>query len=676
MTTHSATLTDTTNRRASVEWLRNIRVRIVGNSPTLDVAKRVLGQFGASVVSTPAYTKSGGDADVVIVDRIAGGIGTASEYLADVEARNRSVWVTASAYGLETARANERATDFTLMAAGGILGHSRIGDEWAPTLPPRDLGRKLVGYVLAVSAMHALHTHRTGGQPIHVDVSAQGAVIATGLALEMAHALADCPNEGGSARYGAPSGFFTCADGAIYVLALEEHQWNAFRRALAPIFDTTETLEDARADADSVNARLSSWAADRSMEQCERILQDAGVPCTAVNTVASFVERSHSVGRSVTVSGVHAQAMPAEVTQVPVETPVVVPKTPLALSDLRILDAGHVLAVPLAAAWLGAMGAHVRKLEDPGRLDIYRRRGPFADGKAGLDRSAYFNQLNFNKTSLDVFLDRPESGLDVTQFDVVMHNLTPKRAKTLGVDAESLTSRALSTLTLSSSGFGGRGEWSGYRAYGHNIHAFAGLVAATRDARGGMGDMGTPWADPLTSIAVATWVLAWTLSSERTDSVAVDISMAELTAAQLTDDPIDERPEPDGPSDGSPLEFFARVHDTDQLVAVSLHDRGEQRRFESVAGRALSPALARGELIEVSPPIADDLAAALRAEGIPASKVYTAHDLARDEFMKSTGLFRPVESVALGTYLVTGLPWKFVGAPRHDLVAAPERNID
>src|SRR5690606_32921320 len=75
---------------------------------------------------------------------------------------------------------------------------------------------------------------------------------------------------------------------------------------------------------------------------------------------------------------------------------------PIPLSALRVLDAGHVLAVPLASAWLGAMGAQVTKLEDPDRLDVYRRRGPFSKGIVGLNRSAYFNAINYNKTIADL----------------------------------------------------------------------------------------------------------------------------------------------------------------------------------------------------------------------------------------------------------------------------------
>jgi len=53
--------------------------------------------------------------------------------------------------------------------------------------------------------------------------------------------------------------------------------------------------------------------------------------------------------------------------------------------------------------------------------------------------------------------------------------------------------------------------------------------------------------------------------------------------------------------------------------------------------------------------------------------VTTAHELAVDPFVRSTGLFQTVESLDLGRYDVTGLPWMFVDRGRSALTAAPER---
>jgi len=625
------------------------------------------------------------DSAIVLIDRIEGavdlpGLPSASteRYMEFVAAHNsRGVWVTVSAYGISNARRDAVASEVTLLAAGGILGHSRVGDELPPIIPASPIGLKLVGQVTAMAALHGVHARLETGGPIHVDVSAQAAIVATGLTLEMGHSLAHCPDEGGSARYGAPTGFFQCADGAVYVVVLEQHQWEGFKTSLAPRLDAVLTLEDARTNADEVNQALAEWTSTRTAADCERTLQAAGVPCTSVNTVERMIQRSHESGRPFGLEFDAAPMLPADITEIPGKNPAPRAKGAIPVRDLRVLDAGHVLAVPLSTAWLGAMGAQVTKMEDPDRLDVYRRRGPFSEGVPGLNRSGYFNHINFCKALMDIVVDADGSSLDVTDFDVVMHNVTARRAARVGFDTASVTAHITPKLALASSGFGLTGEWSSYRAYGHNIHAFAGLVAATRDARNEMADVGTPWADPLTSVALTTWVLAWSLAPERLSSYAIDISMSELMAAQLDDLLHADSEEIYRPADTGG-DFFVRISGTARLLAVSLRSASDVTCFESTTGQSLPEFTRRGQLIEYGP--AEDgtltvelMDERLRASGIPTALVLTTHELAKDDFLRSTELFQAVESKALGRYDVTGLPWRFVGRPKAQLTAAPER---
>jgi crotonobetainyl-CoA:carnitine CoA-transferase CaiB-like acyl-CoA transferase len=681
-TADAAEVLQSPDLRSAVGWLAGTRVVVANDSLTAQIAGRVLGQFGADVVTVAEATGRDllADADVLLVDRIAGPVplpgladgGSAAEYLEHVARVNRGVWVTASAYGLTTDRADAVGSDATVLASGGVLGHSRIGPDSPPTVPAGSISLSLVGTMMALAALHGLSERAREATPRHVDVSAQAAVVATGLTLEMAHALLDCPDEGGSARYGAPTGFFRCADGAIYVVVLEQHQWVGFQACLSPLLDDVATVEDARRRHEEVNAALATWAEPRRAEDCERLLQAAGVACTSVNSLAALAERSVAAGRPIRLGEPGAPVVPALVSgsgrRGAESAEVAEVADPRSLSGLRILDAGHVLAVPLATAWLGAMGARVDKLEDPGRLDVYRRRGPFAGGVAGLNRSAYFNAINFCKESVAVAVGAGQA-VDLAAYDVVVHNLSPRRAVQVGVDGSAVLAAGHPLLGVSSSGFGGTGAWSSYRAYGHNIHAFAGLVAATRDAHGEMADVGTPWCDPLTSVGIAVWVSAWALAQDRDQTVAIDMSMSELMATQLAE-VLGVTDRPPVVEDGR--EVFLRPRGTDRMLVLSLLDEGQRARAEGLLGRDLASS-ARGELVEVdlagSPEAIEGL---LLAEGLAASLVRTAPDLAVDPFLRGTGLFARVSSRDLGDYDVTGLPWRFVGAERAPLRAAPE----
>lgn len=673
---------------ARTSWLVGIRVVTSGDTPALRMAGGILAQFGAHVEHLDAAGRDlTNPYDVVLVDRIeaapaAAGLplGDIAEYLDFVTHTNRTVWITASAYGLADERAEAFASEITILAAGGILGHSPGRDQDPPTIPAGSIGLKLIGNVIAMAALHGIHKFRATGEPVHIDLSAQGSLVATGLALEMGHALAGCPDAGGSARYGAPTGFFSCRDGSVYVLVLEQHQWVGFRSVLGSVLDSIPTLESARQRADEVNAAMTAWSSTRTTDECERILQGVGVPCTIVNTVERFIERSSGSGRPFDPTAPEAATLPAEFSVSPRRRHNDRDAKPIPLSELRVLDAGHVLAVPLAAAWLGAMGAQVVKLEDPERLDIYRRRGPFAAGVQGLNRSGYFNHLNFCKSSLDMRGDSSGSVLDAEPYDVVMTNLSPHRAKNIGVGSESIAATGTTTMHLASSGFGLTGERAGYRAYGTTIHAFSGLIAATRNARGEMAGVGTPWADPLASVTITTWVLAWTLAPKRTENVSVDISMAEVMATHLAD-LIGRPPEENYRPAAAGGDVFIRLAEPQRFIALTLRDERDVKVFESVSGGPLPALHHRGQAITLPEgPLSalgeEQLEARLRSAGLRACRTYTAHDLAADRRLHDAELFQTVRSSALGNYVTTGLPWRFVGCAKAPLTAAPERPRD
>lgn len=674
--------TTTADPIATVSWLSDVTVACFGDSAAMRAAEAVLRQFGATVWTYDGSESAMHEADIVLVDRIEsvpaipGVPERASAYLAQVAQSNRSVWVTVSAFGIEGERGDAVGSELSVEASGGFLAHARFDESLPPTVTPGFLGLRMVGVATVVAALHGLHTHRRTKEPVHVDVSAQAVLMATGLALEMGHVLADCPGGGGSIRYGAPTGFFECQDGHVYVCVLEQHQWEGFRRALAPRLDDIPTLEEGRERPDEVNGAMSEWVRGQRAADAERDLQAAGVPCTSVNSVSTFIQRTFESGRPSGFRPGSAPSLPAVVTNVAGKSADARLGGPIDLRELRVLDAGNVLAVPLGAAWLGAMGAQVTKMEDPERLDVYRRRGPFAGGESGLNRSGYFNHINYSKSGLDITVDEQGSSLDTGNYDVVIQNVTKRRASQVGIDAASVTDHQIPKLSLTSSGFGRIGPWADFRAYGHNVHAFSGVTASTRNPRDEMADMGVPVADVLTSVALNAWILAWALAPDRDSSTAVDISMAELMAAQLIElDGVDIADAYGAPTVGGDL--FVRLSGANDLLAVSLRSQVDIDLLGSCLGVEVPINGRRGQLVtfDATPdvPSVAHLDEVLRAAGVPSALVLTARELSIDPFVRSTGLLQQVSSAALGDYEVVGLPWSLVGKGRAPVFAAPER---
>ena len=82
-----------------------------------------------------------------------------------------------------------------------------------------------------------------------------------------------------------------------------------------------------------------------------------------------------------------------------------------ALSGIRVLDMGRVLASPWAAQMLGDLGADVIKVERPGSGDEGRQYGPVylkdKDGKKTSESALYISG-NRNKRSITVNLASPK----------------------------------------------------------------------------------------------------------------------------------------------------------------------------------------------------------------------------------------------------------------------------
>jgi len=77
------------------------------------------------------------------------------------------------------------------------------------------------------------------------------------------------------------------------------------------------------------------------------------------------------------------------------------------LEGIRVLDLGHVLAMPTCTMQLAYLGAEVIKIERPGIGDDSREFGPFVNGE-----SAYFISINRNKKSITLDLKK-EKGKEI-----------------------------------------------------------------------------------------------------------------------------------------------------------------------------------------------------------------------------------------------------------------------
>lgn len=605
---------------------------------------------------------------VVLCDRVEGAVPglprSVADYLDRVRDLNKTAWVTISAFGLSGSRADDFETDFTLAAAAGVLAYvlSARGDH-PMALPGRQV-LLAAGQAAVLAGLHAIDRQRATGLPVHADVSALEAMAATGPVLQMGEQLLNLPKGGVVQRFGAPYGWFTCSDGMIYICVGENHQWAGATRAIgAPDWAAALDTHAKRGENKSrIDELVSAWTAIRTRAECERLLQAEGVPAASLNSIEEVRSLSqfsfrHS-WRPMTIRSQTVEVMSSPFRLVPNDLG---PRSSSAPSEsrlgkLRVLEASHVLAASVAGSVLGAMGAHVTKLEPTGRLDIYRRTGPFIDGHADEDWSGFFAMANHSKGSRIVESSAEVPNL-IREADVVLENWGKNRARQYGLDCASVAQIQPNALAVSCSGFGQSGPLSHYRMYAYNLNACSGLIDAMRRADDPPPPLDFAWADFISGYALATAIAAWAVGGEQGphNGGSIDLAMAEVVVHRLNDFVVRCALTGAAREDrcGAPSNELIDVPGDKSQVAVSLRNDADRLVMDA----AVNANGAGGNM-----PTSASIVEHLRRAGVPSAEVLDARGVTENPVLAERGFFVPVEHPEWGTRRLIGLPWRFVGS--------------
>jgi crotonobetainyl-CoA:carnitine CoA-transferase CaiB-like acyl-CoA transferase len=684
-----------------VSYLNGVGVAVVGSTAASDTAVSVLGALGAqvrriagSVDDVPVDVFAG--SDVVVSDRVREGcdatyVDAVSRRL-DHSTTGRGVWVTLSSFGLDGPAATFTGSELVCAAAGGLL--AAVSDDAGHLYAiPGDQALQAAGQVLALAALHGLSMCRSNLVPVHLDVSGQEAVAFCSIQQEVTRRLYRCGGTSPSARYSAPAGVFRCADGLIHVVVIDDHQFAGVARVLGreDWIARFPTVADRAEHAVFIDGEFQAWSLTRPKVQCESELQTAGVPATAVRSVEEVAcsEQFRARGWAVATDhdktsqhGSSAASLPglveirhspgaaSEGSSVDIEHENVTPLTDLrTISDLHVVEVTNVLAGPLTGAILGAMGADVVRLEDLDRLDVYRRTGPFVDGKRDVERAAYYLAANYSKRSVAQGVgENPEFVRAALGWGhVLVENVGGRRLARLGIDQSSVGT-ASTGLAVSISGFGRTGPAKDFKGYGPNVHSFAGLLDAIERTAQGSVTIRTAFADYCTAVWAATISVAWWLSGA-TDKEEVDLSMAEVVAAKLPPTGVGDRTSVESErsmvvalEDGQHLAISASIPD----FAASVHNA--LRGFGISARSSADPDL--GDVVRgAAAQDVDKTVRALQEAGIAAYLARTPDNLGSDMQLAARDFFLSVAHPVVDTMTVITLPWKIAGEQRAESTA-------
>ena len=227
------------------------------------------------------------------------------------------------------------------------------------------------------------------------------------------------------------------------------------------------------------------------------------------------------------------------------------------------------LAGPLAGATLAAMGATSVRFEEPQRLDLYRRNGPFQSGVPGVERAAYYLIGNFSKRNVSRRVGEPEFAAAVNVWaDLVLENVGGGRLERLGLAPPAGVDKTL----ISMSGFGRTGPAADYKAYANNVQAFAGMAGAVRELSDPEAVVGTAIADCNIALWAATLAAAWWLGGA--GPYLFDLSMTEMVAGNLNGSPLDVAAAP-APAPARAPDLILRCADGSVAVATGYRPYGQ-----------------------------------------------------------------------------------------------------
>jgi crotonobetainyl-CoA:carnitine CoA-transferase CaiB-like acyl-CoA transferase len=608
-----------------------------------------------------------------------------------VRRANANSWVSISPFGLDGPLSGYRGTELTAAASGGVVRYMR-SSLGRPMKPAGFTTSITTGHLAALAGLHGVLRRRSDPAAVHLDLSAQDSVIVTGVFLEVAHRVFECAGDGGAARYAAPRGLIPCGTGYIWIVVIEDHQWRGCIRAMGePSWAEGITgAAEREANYELIQTKLAEWASSMPAREVAERLQACGVPATSVNSAGDLLS---GTGLDVKDDFFIPGERPGE--RLPDVPFGLIPTNPGAVAPprppgeprrFRVLDLSQVLVGPLSTSWLGAMGVDVLKPEDPERLDIYRRKGPFLDGIAGPDRGAYFSFANYSKRSHTVEMTTPLGRRRlkalIASSDAVVHNLG-RRAEAIGVTPDSVS--ALGSFLVSCSGFGRTTAYAGNRAYGMNIQAAGGVVYLSRDREHQPVNMGTSWADASSAVWIAILTVSQLLApaAERQN---IDVSMVEVVAhhfkeyfAALSADGIELLADESRLDHASPHGIY-RSRGDDQWIAVDVESDRDWEALVEALGRPEE--LSRAGLAGLTGRLAaqdeldatldrlfsaygkEELFELLQASGIACAPVWGGADFIGLEHLRKRGLFQEVVHPEWGERPLIGLPWQVDGKPQ------------
>jgi crotonobetainyl-CoA:carnitine CoA-transferase CaiB-like acyl-CoA transferase len=200
-----------------------------------------------------------------------------------------------------------KGNDLLAWQAAGA-GHHFLGEpDRAPLRPAFYHADHWAAACAAAASLLALHIRDAIGEGQHVDISVADVFVV----LVMGYQLPTLYHDQGltSARTGTtlslfpPTGMLPCKDGYVYIMVLEDHQWQGLKGAMGhpewmdePLFNVPPW--DRAPYSEQIRQLMEDWLLSHTKEEIFQLCQQNRVPATAVYTTEELVLHPHLAARS------------------------------------------------------------------------------------------------------------------------------------------------------------------------------------------------------------------------------------------------------------------------------------------------------------------------------------------------------------------------------------------
>jgi len=349
----------------------------------------------------------------------------------------------------------------------------------------------------------------------------------------------------------------------------------------------------------------------------------------------------------------------------------------LPLAHLRIMELGHYIAAPFATRILADLGAEIIKIEQPGYGDPVRGWGQQHEG-----HSPWWSVHGRNKKSITLNLKHPQArdilGLLVENCDGLIENFRAGQLEKMGYSDAFFRQNNSALPICHISGFGQDGPYRDRSSFGVIGEAVGGLRYLTNNAPGEANTppvrVGISLGDSVAGLYAVIGLLASLLEGRsvgRTIDVALTESVLSLLEGTLPEygvfgtvrQPMGGRIATAAPTNAFRTKddgWFIIAANSDALFEKLCHLMGDETLHQDARFATNQARLANVEALEqqitswTMRHTMDEMEILLLEANIPACRVFTVADIARDPQYRFRKMVQEVQDPFLGTVLHPG----------------------